>query len=110
MRLKLKREKPSIKERRPRADFLLIPGVDSKNKIDSIDYILIIEASATSTAKSDVFHLVDSSSLPEHIHPNYNRHGFCHIIVAYSPGGIIPMPTHFWPREIPGISLSNGNG
>lgn len=27
----------SIKERRPRADFLLIPGVDSKKKIDSID-------------------------------------------------------------------------
>lgn len=36
------------------------------------------------------------SSPPEHINPNYNRHRFRHILVAYSPGGIIPLPFEIW--------------
>jgi len=32
------------------------------------------------------------SSMPEHINPNFNRHWFRHVLVAYSPGGITPLP------------------
>lgn len=36
------------------------------------------------------------SSRPEHINPNYNRHWFRHVLVAYSPGGITPLPFRLW--------------
>ena len=33
-----------------------------------------------------------SSCKPCNINPNYNRHGFRHILVALSPGSLRPMP------------------
>ena len=36
------------------------------------------------------------SSMPEHINPNFNRHWFRHVLVAYSPGGITPFPFLVW--------------
>lgn len=36
------------------------------------------------------------SSRPEHINPNYNRHWFRHVLVAYSPGDITPLPFRLW--------------
>lgn len=36
------------------------------------------------------------SSRPEHINPYKNRHGFRQILVAYSPGGIWPLPFDLW--------------
>ena len=36
------------------------------------------------------------SSSPNHFHPNYNRHWFRHVIVAFSPSGICPLPFLRW--------------
>ncbi len=33
---------------------------------------------------------------PEHAMKNLNRHWFRHFIVAYSPGGILPLPFEIW--------------
>lgn len=35
-------------------------------------------------------------AMPGHINPNYNRHWFCNIFFAYSPGGIRPLPFSIW--------------
>lgn len=32
------------------------------------------------------------SSLPHHVNPNFHRHWFRHILVAFSPGGMLPLP------------------
>lgn len=40
---------------------------------------------------------------PEHVSPHYNRHWYRHILVAFSPGGILPLPFQVWlgfPDEI----------
>lgn len=29
-------------------------------------------------------------------HPQYNRHWYRHVLVAFSPGGIIPLPFPIW--------------
>lgn len=36
------------------------------------------------------------SASPSHFHPKYNRHWYRHLIVAYSPSGICPMPVEYW--------------
>lgn len=43
------------------------------------------------------------SAKPEHASPHYNRHWYRHILVAFSPGGILPLPFQVWlwfPDEI----------
>lgn len=43
------------------------------------------------------------SAKPEHVSPHYNRHWYRHILVAFSPGGILPLPFQVWlwfPDEI----------
>lgn len=36
------------------------------------------------------------SAKPEHVSPHYNRHWYRHILVAFSPGGRIPLPFQVW--------------
>lgn len=36
------------------------------------------------------------SSRPENFSPYYSRHWFSHVLVAFSPSGIRPMPFEFW--------------
>lgn len=36
------------------------------------------------------------SAKPEHVSPHYNRHRYRHILVAFSPGGILPLPFPVW--------------
>lgn len=36
------------------------------------------------------------SASTSHFHPQYNRHWFRHVIVAFSPGGIKPLPFFIW--------------
>ena len=38
------------------------------------------------------------SSIPEHVSPHYNRHWYYHILVAFSPGSILPLPFQVWLR------------
>lgn len=47
--------------------------------------------------------LIKYSAKPEHVSPHYNRHWYRHILVAFSPGGILPLPFQVWlwfPDEI----------
>ncbi|KAL0295309.1 UNVERIFIED_CONTAM: hypothetical protein Scaly_3106500 [Sesamum calycinum] len=34
----------------------------------------------------------------EHVSPHYNRHWYYHILVAFSPGSILPLPFQVWLR------------
>lgn len=36
------------------------------------------------------------SSLAKDFNPQYNRHWYRHVLVAFSPGGIIPLPFPIW--------------
>lgn len=46
------------------------------------------------------------SMKPEHVNPKYNRHGYRHIIVAFSPGRIIPLPFQVWLGFPEGILIT----
>lgn len=51
------------------------------------------------------------SAKPEHVSPHYNRHRYRHILVAFSPGGILPLPFQVWlgfPDEILETCLNMG--
>ncbi|RWR97758.1 hypothetical protein CKAN_02721200 [Cinnamomum micranthum f. kanehirae] len=36
------------------------------------------------------------SSQPHHFNPHYNRHWFRHVLVCFSPHGIVPLPFKVW--------------
>lgn len=46
------------------------------------------------------------STSPGDFHPHYNRHRYRHVLVAFSPGGIIPLPFPFWLGFPEGIVVS----
>ena len=54
------------------------------------------------------------SSLPHYVNPNFRRHWFRHILVAFSPGGMLPLPFQLWlgvsKDLLVSYSLSYGNG
>lgn len=46
------------------------------------------------------------SAKPEHVSPHYNRHWYRHILVAFSPGGILPLPFQVWLGFPDGILIT----
>lgn len=46
------------------------------------------------------------SAKPEHVSPHYNRHWYRRILVAFSPGGILPLPFQVWLGFPDGILIT----